>query len=424
LTVITPFFEPPLQQVVSDLFRDFKGDETGGKHAIRGFNYQVWHAVLEAIRAYQSGGDYAVVLEWQQDIAVLNSSTKPTQVRFIQLKKNESSLHWTFESLLAAEKAAAVASSTGQPDTVTGPGGTGVTPKAKKAKLKPSILAKLYNHRRRFGTVEHRLEFASDAQFKIPAAAGLFETVSYVEVADLPPAALLELETRLRQQLEVPLTEVIDLKNFCLQVSDCPVSEPHKYLAGELAEMQMGSELRLSGSATVLAVLVIASYVNLRAGHHKKFAKNFDELLERAVTREDISKYLSAANDQTIPTQDHIQSVVDRLNAELAPQALVREMRKEVTRACVDIAVRQGPAFLLAAHLKALLDSNPAYQGIELVKDLLDIWYKNFCEDNPSAERTYKRGYLYCLMAMIIEDAKPVQHLPSVPPHSQFEDGK
>ena len=61
---------------------------------MRGFNFQVWHAVLEALRAHRTGKDYAVVLEWQQDVAVLNSSSAPTGVRFVQLKKHESSTHW------------------------------------------------------------------------------------------------------------------------------------------------------------------------------------------------------------------------------------------------------------------------------------------------------------------------------------------
>jgi hypothetical protein len=96
--------EPPLQQVITDLFKDYKGDETGGKHAIRGFTFQVWHAVLETLLAHKKGEDYAVVLEWQQDVAVLNSSTQPTRVKFVQLKKNESTLHWKLANLIAPEK--------------------------------------------------------------------------------------------------------------------------------------------------------------------------------------------------------------------------------------------------------------------------------------------------------------------------------
>jgi hypothetical protein len=96
--------EPSLQQVASDLFRDFKEDEIGGRHAIRGFSFQVWHAVLEALRAHRTGDDYAVVLEWQQDVAVLDSSLAATGVRFVQLKKHEASTHWKLNHLIASHR--------------------------------------------------------------------------------------------------------------------------------------------------------------------------------------------------------------------------------------------------------------------------------------------------------------------------------
>lgn len=109
---------------------------------LRGSAFQVWLAVLEALRAHRKPDDYAVVLEWQQDIALLNSSTAPTTVRFVQLKKNESTLKWTLPSLLVVGNAedddAAVDT---QDDAVvtpaTGKGKTGKKPK----KPKPSILA-------------------------------------------------------------------------------------------------------------------------------------------------------------------------------------------------------------------------------------------------------------------------------------------
>lgn len=144
--------EPPLQQVVSDLFRDFKGDESGGQHAIRGFSFQVWQAVLEAVRLHMAPDDYAVVLEWQQDIAVLNSSTQPTAVRFVQLKKNESSLHWKLTNLLAPVDAANDENATAANDEApAAESGKGNKKRAKKPKKpKPSVLAKLYVHRRRF----------------------------------------------------------------------------------------------------------------------------------------------------------------------------------------------------------------------------------------------------------------------------------
>jgi len=149
--------QPSLLDVAS-LFKDYSGDETGGIHAIRGFSFQVWQAVLEALGAHATGEDYAVILEWQQDIALLDSSTSPSKVTFKQLKKNESSAHWTLAALLNPpdERPAA------KPTAST------TTPKPKRKSTRSagnvSVLAKLYFHRRRFGHVAPtRLVFASNA---------------------------------------------------------------------------------------------------------------------------------------------------------------------------------------------------------------------------------------------------------------------
>jgi hypothetical protein len=421
--------EPPLQQVITDLFQDYKGDETGGKHAFRGFSFQVWHAVLETLRAHTQDGDYAVVLEWQQDVAVLNSATQPTKVRFIQLKKNESSLHWKLANLIAPEKAeeeaANDAASTSAPaaDDATGTKSKAKKPKKPK-KPKPSILGKLYVHRRRFQSLaQARLEFVSDAQFEVPDGAGGKQIFGSFELSALDPAVRAELEQKLREQLELSDGEAVDLNDFGLVVSECPVSEPHRYVAGALVEMQLTSEMQLSGKATMLAVLVIASYLNLRAGklHH---AKNLDELLKRAVTRSEVAEYLTAANDHTVPTQDRIQEVVDRLNAEQAPFGLVTKMRREVTRACVDITNRASPAPMAAAYLKALYQAHNEYDHLARVTDQLAAWYEDFQKLAPPDARLYKREYLYCLMAMISQDANPTKHLPPVPSGSQPEDGQ
>jgi len=431
--------EPPLQQVISDLFRDFDGDEVGGKHAMRGFNFQVWHAVLEALRAHRTGKDYAVVLEWQQDVAVLNSSSAPTGVRFVQLKKHESSTHWKLHHLIKPEKADAeviaandgVASGDGAAPSTTETSSAGKSGKGEKAskgktpkKPKQSFLAKLYVHRRRFKELaQSRLEFASDAKFEIPDGAGIMSMLSSVELSALDAPVRMELETRLREQLQLPAGEAVDLSDFALVVSDCPVNDAHKYLAGELAEMQLGSELSLSGSATMLAVLVIASYVNLRAGSGR-FAKNFEELLGRAVTRKDIAHYLDAANEQTIPTQDKIQFVINRLTFEGAPFPLINGMNREVSRACVDVTNRGGPVPLVAAYLKDLYARNSEYNSFPRATDMFAAWFEDFQKLAFPEAHLYKREYLYCLMSMITQDANPTKQLPLVPSGAQPEDRK
>ena len=415
--------EPPLQQVISDLFRDFKGDETGGQHANRGFSFQVWQAVLEALRAHAQPDDYAVVLEWQQDIAVLDSSSLPTAVRFMQLKKNESSLHWKLSNLLAPEAAAnddAAATDNASAGTTGGKGKAKAPKKPKKPK--PSVLAKLYFHRRRFKSrAQARLEFVSNAPFEVPDGAGGTLKVESTHLHALPDVVRADIEKKLREQLEVPASEQIDLQDFALLVTDCPVSEPQRYVAGAFAEMQLTGDVQLSGKATMLGVLLIASYVNLRAGK-ARFAKDFQELLGRAITRTEVSQWLAAANDHTVPPSDHVQAVIDRLNMELAPPALVRNMRRETTRACVGITNRASPTPMLAAHLKAIYLANGEYADMPKLTDQFARWYADVQKAAPPEFALYKREYLYCLMAMISEDANPTKQLPPIPSGAQFED--
>jgi hypothetical protein len=418
--------EPPLQQVISDLFRDFKGDETGGQHANRGFSFQVWQAVLEALRAHATPADYAVVLEWQQDIAVMNSSSQPTTVKFMQLKKNESSVHWKLSALVAPDTAGVDAAN----DAPDSPAAAATAPALGKSKTKapkkpkPSILAKLYFHRRRFKSLaQARLEFVSNVPFEIPDGTGGTLKVETAQLHALPESVRSDIETKLREQLQLADSEQVDLQDFALVVTDCPVSEPQRYVAGAFAEMQLTGDMQLSAKATMLAVLVIASYVNLRAGK-TRFAKDLPELLGRAVTRADLDQYFAAANDHTIPTSDHVQAVVNRLNMELAPAAMVRNMRREMSRACVNITNRASPAPMVAAHLKALYVANGEYADLPKVTDQFDRWHADIQKLAPPDLGLYNREYLYCLMAMISEDANPTKQLPPVPSGAQSEDAQ
>jgi len=426
--------EPPLQQVASDLFRDFKGDEIGGRHAIRGFSFQVWHAVLEALRAHRTGDDYAVVLEWQQDIAILDSSVAPTGARFVQLKKHEASTHWKLNNLIASPKGkdedaqpmdkAHVAEPS---DAVTAPSPASSTKTAKSKTLKkpkPSILAKLYAHRRRFLTLgKSRLEFSSDARFEIPDAAGGTSLQSSIELATTAPSVQQAIEAKLREQLGLDPTELVDFSDFALVVSDCPVHEPHKYLAGELAQMQLESDLNLSGKATILAVLIIASYVYLRAGT-TRHAKDFAELLERAVTRGDIDLYLAAADKETVSARELVDEIIEWLKIEAAPFSLVKNMRKEVVRACMEITNRAGPVPIITAHLKWLYESKSEYDSRTKVTEILSAWFEDFNQLQLSEARHFSREYIYCLMSMIIQDANPTKQLPSIPAGPQPEDSQ
>ena len=409
-TPLTPNGDMQNGQINLPLFRDFDGDEVGGRHAIRGFTFQVWQAVLETLKAHASGEDYAIVLEWQQDIAVLNSSKAPTQVTFVQLKKNEASLHWTFPSLIKAEADAEAAKPLEQ---------------KKAKKCKPSILAKLYAHRIRFkGCEKSELVFASNAKFHVEFDGELSgRAVDSTQLLDISRSNLTKLSDEIRKQLALPQDEVIDLTDFSLMVTNCPPEEGYKYLIGELAELCTLKKIQPNVVSPFNAIVLIASYVQLRSGKIKH-AKNFDQLLERSITRTEVDSYFVAANNNAVTGQQSIDSFLQRLNSEVASYHVVKEMRKNITQVCADVTNRTSFALQFIAVLREIYHRNNEYAEECLQKDVIVVWLTEFKEQNAVGAHLYSDEYIYCLMAMIIENANSIQYLPPVSISSKSEDEK
>lgn len=415
--------EPSLDDVKS-LFKDYSGDETGGLHAIRGFSFQIWQAVLEALRAHATGGDYAVVLEWQQDIALLDSSSNPTKVKFMQLKKNESSHHWTLSGLLTApnDSTSESAAPTGNVPATTA---TLAAPKKGKSKTKVtalSILAKLYFHRQRFKTTASTdLVFASNAPFYVGVGdAKAEETVTRVMLSDLPSEGQQKIIKALRKQLDIPEGEELPLEGVLLEVTNCPMDDSLKYAVGELSYLCETQQITPKVKAPLLAVCLIAAQVRQKMGTGR-YAKDFETLLQRAVTRNEVSTYLAAANDNQVTTQDLVEKAINRLNAEVADYEMVRDMEEQVNLACAEITNRACPVWPTVAALVELFKLNDSYKSHGPLKARFPAWLSDLRRLAPQGSALYKDGYLFCIMAMILNNARPTQHLSTAPIGSQPE---
>lgn len=404
---MTSGVQPSLFDVAS-LFKDYSGDEAGGVHAIRGFSYQVWQAVLEALGAHATGKDYAVVMEWQQDIALLDSSTAPTQVTFKQLKKNESSAHWTLPALLSSPDE--------KPAVKPLAGATKPKPKRKSTRSagKVSVLAKLYFHRRRFGQVAPTsLVFASNAPLYIETADGSKQNLSNTAFSKLPAATQEKVSEALRAQLAIPLNEPIDLDCISFEVTNCPLEQAHKFAIGELVEHCQLGKIQPLVTAPFVAVCLIASYIQQRAGS-TSFARDFSALLERAVTRSEITSYLAAANDSHVSTQDQVEQVISRLDRELEDFEVVQGMQDELNAACAEITNRASVVWATVEALSALFKKHDNYRAKGPLKDRFAAWLSDFRAEVSVAKAPFNDGFLYCLMAMIIKNARPIQHLSTI----------
>lgn len=391
---------------VASIFKDYSDDEAGGSHAIRGFSFQVWQAVLEALDAHASGKDYAVVMEWQQDIALLDSSISPSKVTFKQLKKNESTGYWTLKGLLKPPTEKTSAQNTNGTAKAT------TKKRSTRSAGKVSTLAKLYFHRRRFGKVAPtRLVFTSNAQLCIEMDDGSKQNVKKVSFSGLPAANQIEVSAALRAQLDIPADEAIDLACIDFEVTNCPLEEAHKFAIGELVEHCQLGKIQPLVKAPFIAVCLIASYIQQRAGS-TSFAKDFPALLERAVTRADITAYIAAANNSHTSTQDLVEQVISRLDRELADFEVVQGMRNEVNSACAEITNRASSIWSTIEALNALYKTHDSYRTKGLLKDKFHAWRDDFyARIEPATRGSFNDGFLYCLMSMIVQNARPIQHL-------------
>ncbi len=344
----------------------------------------------------------------------------------MQLKKNESSHHWTLNGLLNAPTDSSSDMATSAASAPSSTAGT-ATPSAKKAKSKTkvtalSILAKLYFHRRRFATLAATdLVFASNAPFYVGVGdAKAEETVTRVLLSELPEEAQNKVVKALRKQLEIPDSDVLPLDCVLLEVTNCPIEDSLKFAVGELSYLCETLKITPKVKAPLQAVCLIAAQVRQKMGTGR-YAKDFETLLQRAVTRNEVSSYLAAANDNQITTQDLVEKSINRLNIEAADYEMVCEMEEQVNSACAEITNRAGPVWPTVIALVELFKLNDSYKSQGPLKARFPKWLSDFRKRAPEGSALYTNGYLFCIMAMILNNARPIQHLSAAPTSSQPE---
>jgi Cap4 dsDNA endonuclease len=119
--------------------------EVSGPRTANRFDFQKDWALCEILaRHLADTNDYCVILEFHDDVLVLDSSQNPGRADFFQIKTKRGK-HWTLSELLEREK---------------GDGGEGSL----------SYLRKLYVNRLVVPVGEITLNFVSNASFNVPLA--------------------------------------------------------------------------------------------------------------------------------------------------------------------------------------------------------------------------------------------------------------
>jgi len=286
--------------LLADALLNHRPRETSGGPTANRFAYQRTWAFCHLLKLHEATGDYALIMEFHDDVLVLNSSREPTEADFFQLKTLGDKM-WKQKALLAIPK-----KTTPDKNGRAKKGGSGQTASATtdSVAVPRSILGKLIDHQNRFGPHVRTMNIVSNAKFALTtASAPACHEREKTCLSELAAPAIAEIRATLKTELG--LTEEPSLEKVYLLTSGISLTEHATHGTGELAGFL---ERRRPGGRFAVQPLYRALCDELsRRATHEWHPTSFVELCKRkGLDRADIERFLSAADAQFDPQQQLI----------------------------------------------------------------------------------------------------------------------
>lgn len=303
----------------------------GGAHGNKGNDFARFWLINQLLSLSQDGvDDYLFLLEYVQDVALLDASTNPTEITLYQLKKRENST-WDLNSL------------------------AGLT--AKGIKVKPDTpLAKLIRSVLSFKGLSAKAEFVSNTHYKVELeAGGTALTLDYLSLDELTVARRTHIVDSTAEAHGISAAEV-PLDRVTLRYVPIEVNDMRRHIIGAAH----GFLKVLSGAHAAQAdSFVDALFAKLAtASRSTSKCKTWDELLKkRGYSKKQFDADLAVL--QLLPNQQKRRAdLLDKLTQSLhwGPR---EAMRVEV--ALTDLArvkLMQGELTIPGVDLNAIAAIN------------------------------------------------------------------
>ncbi len=239
--------------------------EAGGSIAANRTDYQQSWAFCILLTLHEQDDDYAVLLDFHDDVVVLDSASDPKAMEFYQVKSKQSG-NWTITQLLKC-------------------------PKGKEDELGLSICGKMYANKLAFPNVTKSLNFVTNARFKVHLEGAEKEAeIDEFEVRQLSKeigedcAKALRKEHKLSDELEeVPMR----FRNEAL-----PHREHQDQVLGRFTTFL--ERQKPDGKFAVgVAFRAITSFIARKTGEERQPTNRTDLLLLKAITRSEFEDMLA-----------------------------------------------------------------------------------------------------------------------------------
>ncbi|MFK7698479.1 dsDNA nuclease domain-containing protein [Pseudomonas caspiana] len=360
------------------LLHDSFEDEKKGANATLGFTFQQWWAALTVAELLETETDFAVVLEFKEDVAILDSSTAPTRIKLYQVKKNEQKADWTINSLYAKGKKL----SSGH---------------------ELSILSKMYSRRASFTGHPVKLYFVSNIGVKTKSEEGTSISISNGKFDSFPQKDKDAITSAIASELKL-LPAAVGLDNIYISKTNLPLAQQELFVGGKLSDLAANSILPFTLPHSTVAARVLASHIQSKASS-TSLASSFEELRPRLLSKEEALKILSQAANSRHPTQSIFDEAITSLTSERYPFFAIREIKKFQVEVCTDAATRTNIQFKLAASAMlsefSLIIKNASTHSLG---ELMDLLVKNTLEAHPEKIANLSKPYLSALALLVLND--------------------
>ena len=260
--------------------------ESSGSSSANRFAYQHSWAVCRLLDLHASGVPYIVMLDFHDDIVILNDEANPTLAEFVQIKTKKSG-QWT-ETMLLSRKW-----------------------NSNKSERLPSHLGKLRQNELTFNSCVDRMTFVSNAAFNLTLKTGPGK--------DRETFCLNEMDDVTRQRFRDKLAEELGQKTegeskTHLQVTPLSLDDHEVHALGRVVNFL--SSIGLTGVNPAVLHRMLYGEVRRRSGCEKSPA-TVDELKRKvAISRSAFEGMLETANSQGDSFLAVIESIRGRLNTE------------------------------------------------------------------------------------------------------------
>jgi hypothetical protein len=366
--------------------------ETSGTSSANRFGFQRTWALCHLLHLHATEEPYVLLLEFHDDVVVLDRDTDPQSVDFFQVKTRANG-HWTIKNLLkisepsgakrTRSEAPLEADPTTEPDTPTNP-----SPR--------SILGKLLVHCRNFSPQVGRLCLVSNVSFNAPLANGTnSKKHESLSLADLSPDALTSVRDAMKAELaiepEPPWEKVM------LLTTGISIHEHETYGAGRLAKFL---EARKPGARFAVQPLfrTICSELGRRSTNEWE-PTSYEELcLKKGIRRSDFEAFLRHGDSVWNP-HDELKEVKEQLRHESVDLREIMDIEAAWRKYDIeridhsDLAVQAVREQLTI--IVGLIHRSPKWRTLkDMVEEGVDTFNRRFGSPIPQFNTTYLKGAL------------------------------